>query len=62
MRRSDIKIINEGESPVMHFADDIDQISLSPTGSLEASYLNKRKEKEKQTNISHHSPERARRR
>jgi hypothetical protein len=60
MHRSGIKIINEGESLAMHSTDDIDQISLSPTDCLEASCLNKIKEKEKQTNINHHSTERVR--
>jgi hypothetical protein len=48
MRRSGIKNINEGESPAMHFADDTDQISLSPTGRLETFCLNKIKEHKKQ--------------
>jgi hypothetical protein len=47
MHRSDIKIINEGESLAMHFVNDIDHISLSPTSCLGASCMNKRKENRK---------------
>jgi hypothetical protein len=48
MRKYGIKNINVGESPAIHFADDTNQINLSPTDRLETSCLKKIKEKEKQ--------------